>query len=263
MGMKANDVELVVTEGQCSERVKQHARENIADLERLAPRPVLFAQVKLSGDPNNGRPTPVLAQATLDVNGTPVRAQVAADQHDEAVDLLVGRLRTQLERLASRLESRRHEPATTPDGEWRHGALPADRPAFFPRPVDEREIVRHKTFAPEPMDAEEAVFDLQLLDHDFYLFVDRASGRDAVVHRRPDGGLGLMVDSDRVTPPQTTGALVVEARPPRLTVSAAIERLDASDEPFVFFVDADTARGRVIYRRYDGHYGLITPAQEG
>ena len=40
----------------------------------------------------------------------------------------------------------------------------------------------------------------------------------------------------------------------------ALERLDAGGEPFVFFCDTDTGRGAVAYLRYDGHYGLIRPA---
>ena len=35
-----------------------------------------------------------------------------------------------------------------------------------------------------------------------------------------------------------------------------------SDEPFLLFRNADTGRGNVLYRRYDGHYGLVTPADE-
>jgi hypothetical protein len=42
-------------------------------------------------------------------------------------------------------------------------------------------------------------------------------------------------------------------------VSDALARLDATGAPFVFLADADTGRGNVVYRRYDGHYGLITP----
>ena len=47
---------------------------------------------------------------------------------------------------------------------------------------------------------------------------------------------------------------------PELTLTQAEERLDASGERFVFFVNPDTGRGNVVYLRYDGHYGVITPA---
>jgi hypothetical protein len=47
---------------------------------------------------------------------------------------------------------------------------------------------------------------------------------------------------------------------PLLTIDEAIQRLSLAGLPFVFYLDADHARGRLLYHRYDGHYGLITPA---
>jgi Sigma 54 modulation/S30EA ribosomal protein C terminus len=46
----------------------------------------------------------------------------------------------------------------------------------------------------------------------------------------------------------------------RLLVNEAATRLEAEGQPFLFFVNAETGRGNVIYHRYDGHYGLIRPA---
>ena len=47
---------------------------------------------------------------------------------------------------------------------------------------------------------------------------------------------------------------------PRLTVDEAIERIGLLGLPFLFFVDAARDRGSVLYHRYDGQYGVITPA---
>lgn len=47
---------------------------------------------------------------------------------------------------------------------------------------------------------------------------------------------------------------------PRLSVTEATARLEAAGQPFVFFVNPETGRGNLIYHRYDGHYGLIEPA---
>jgi hypothetical protein len=47
-----------------------------------------------------------------------------------------------------------------------------------------------------------------------------------------------------------------------LELDTARELLDEGDLPFVFFVDPLTRRGRVLYRRYDGHYGLIVPSDQ-
>jgi hypothetical protein len=49
---------------------------------------------------------------------------------------------------------------------------------------------------------------------------------------------------------------------PTVSLDTARESLDVGHEPFVFFVDATTGRGHVLYRRYDGHYGVIVPIDE-
>jgi hypothetical protein len=47
---------------------------------------------------------------------------------------------------------------------------------------------------------------------------------------------------------------------PRLSLAKAIARLDATGQPFVFFVNVETGRGKLIHHRYDGHYLLTEPA---
>jgi hypothetical protein len=46
-------------------------------------------------------------------------------------------------------------------------------------------------------------------------------------------------------------------------VANAVSRLNISDAPFIFFSDADRDQASVLYRRYDGHYGLMVPAIAG
>jgi ribosome-associated translation inhibitor RaiA len=238
-----------------------YARDKIGQVARLAPGPVLLARVKLSRAPDPALDRPALAQATLDVNGRLVRAQVAARQFDEAVDLLEARLRDRLEHLHSHLRARRRRGATGEPGEWRHGDLARRRPAWFPRPVEERAVVRHKQLALTPRTVAEAALDLDLLDYDFFLFVEAQTGQDALLWREPEGALGLAVAGGQR--PDASGCTVPlrpAPPPPRLRLDEATGRLDLTGEPFVFFVDATTGRGGVAYRRYDGHVGLITPA---
>ena len=64
-------------------------------------------------------------------------------------------------------------------------------------PIEETEepeirIVRTKRFAVKPMDAEEACLQMELLGHDFYMFLNAESGEVNVVYRRNDGAYGLI-----------------------------------------------------------------------
>jgi hypothetical protein len=179
----------------------------------------------------------------------------------EAVDLLEEHLRDKLEHRAQHREAERRLVAIPQPGEWRHGDLATDRPTYFDRPADERELVRHKTFVTDELTPDEAAFDMDQLDYDFYLFRDLASGSDSLIQRQPDGTY-RMTHGHRPTVelgPTAVRLEVDELPAPESTVPEAIERLDNGGEPFVFFVNAATGRGNVVYRRYDGHYGLLTP----
>ncbi len=257
--MQAAEVQIVVPEGRVSDEVKQRAQREIADLERYAPREFLFARVEFSR--RDSRAPTTSTQVLLDVQGSIVQARGKAPQPDESFDLVRDRVVRSLHRLSERLQDRRHEPATLPEGEWRHGALPTERPDHFPRPPEEREVVERVTHARGPASPEEAAFDLELLEDDWLLYVDEATRADAVVRRIEDeDAYGVAVADGRAA---ISGDgpydLRPDAAPPTLSLDDAIERLDVGEEPHVFFVDDANDRGAVVYRRYDGHYGLVRP----
>ncbi len=251
----------VVTQGEITDAAKQYATDKVTQLTRYTNRPILFAQVKLTLGVNPRLERPALAEATLNMNGLMVRAHVASHDVMAAIDLLDDRLRRRLDRFTHRSDPKQQRPPT--DGEWRHGDLPKQRPEYHERPVEDREVVRLKTFALDPMTVEEAAFDLDVLGHDFYLFTDLDTKADSVIYYAPDDAhLELMQAADSVVIPEVIAVPVRPSsqQPVETTLADAQERLDTGLEPFVFFVNPESARGNVIYRRFDGHYGLITPA---
>jgi len=197
----------------------------------------------------------------LDIDGDHVRAQVAAHTAAEAIDLLVSCLEDQLEHRAQRREHLHRLSTSSEAGEWRHGARRKPRPPYFDRPTEERQLVRHKMFVVDELTPDEAIFDMDQLDYDFYLFCDLASGSDAVIERLEVGSYRLTrLHPSEMDPGPIAAALEISDTPAAvLSLEEAMERLDASGEPHVFFADSATGRANVVYRRYDGHYGLITP----
>ena len=247
----------LVADKELGEEVKQHALDVLLGVARHAPQPVLHARMTLRVHAGPALERPAVAKASLDVGGRPVRAHVAAVYMLEAIDLLERRLRRNLEDLEERTRTHRHETGTEPPGEWRHGSLPTARPECFPRPPQERELIRRKTFALSAQTPEQAALEMQVLDHDFHLFTNAETGEENVVYRRPDATVALA----QITPtPVEPSAFSVERAPaPVMLVEDAVERLNVSGDRFVFFVDAQTRRGNLLYLRYDGHYGLIEP----
>jgi ribosomal subunit interface protein len=227
-----DDRVIVATKGEVSEGAKQYAVGKLDRLFQHAHRPVLLARVKLTHADFQEHDRTAIAEATLDLNGRVVRGQVAAHRMEEAIDLLVDRMARQLDQVADRERTIRRRS---------NGGEPRLRPGAATVHPEEREVVAHKSFAIDRATLDEAAFDMEVLDYDFFLYTDADTGDDRVLFR---------VD----------GELRVAADPPTETVEEALERLDVGGEPFVFFREEATGRGAVAYLRYDGHYGLIRPA---
>ena len=233
-----------VLRGDVSVADSEYARSKVAAIAAKFHVPILFARVKLTQSTNPSVRRPALAQVNVEANGRPVRAQVAAEGMREAIDLLMARLQSGLHHVVDVRDVRR-------GGGRRHRVVEDghdQRPEQFP---DDREVVRHKTYSAPSTSADEAVVEMELMDYDFHLFTDSDSGQDSVVYRTdPDGHRSDRLDGSADTRPA-----------PVLSLAGAQERLAASGEPFLFFADQETGRGNVLYRRFDGHYGLITPAR--
>jgi hypothetical protein len=252
----------VATQGSVQPDDVVYATDRIGTLLRHVGQPVLLARLRLTQAADPARVRPAIAQVALDIDGELVRAHVAGHDMREAADLLQERLRDQLDHRAEHREDIQTRSGISEPGEWRHGDLRASRPEYYDRPVDERQLVRHKAFAVGELNPDEAVFDMEQLDHDFHLFSDLATGEDALMQRAPDGSYQItrLHPVSVVSGPTSIPFTVAQDPPPVLGAADAIQRLNDGGEPFVFFADEATGRGNVVYRRYDGHYGLIAPA---
>lgn len=252
------------TDGDVAPRDVDRAQEHLVAIADLAPAPVLRGQIRLSfarsTPPAQSRVLPAKVEGALDVNGQLIRAQVAARTMQEAVDRFADRLRSQLKESAERRRARREASRGSGTDQWGWIDPSTDRPHYVDRPAAEREIVRRKSFAARSSTAEEAAFDMESLDHDFFLFRSADSGEESFLYRSADRGYEL-VRRGGGTGNVDVGIApirVSERIPPRLPLGDAVTALNVGNEPFVFFIDAEDDQGAVLYRRYDGHYGLIT-----
>jgi hypothetical protein len=250
----------VVVRGDLPGDVADYARQRISALGDHLTEPVFHTRIRLTRETDPAFDRPVLAQANLTLKGRLVRAQVAGRNAYEAVDRLRERVQELLRRTDRDWEARRGGRSSPESGEWRRGDERADRPDFFPRPLEEREVIRHKSFAPHRITPDEAAFEMDQLDYDFHLFTDVDTARDAVVYR--DGATGYRMQrlGGEGPSPETDQVTFNPHAPAKLTLEDAEQALELGGLPFVFFIDRSSGRGSVLYHRYDGHYGLITPA---
>lgn len=243
----------VTLRGNVTRGAGEYAWAKVAKSLTVARWPVLAAHVVLAWRHDPAVVNQALAEVSADINGTVIRAKTSTPTMPEAVDDLQNRLRRQLVQLQDRNRRRHCWTSHASAQQWRHGDLPRRPASYLLRPEETREVVRHKSFASAPMTVDEATYEMDLLDHDFFLYHDVGSGRPALVHRLPEGGYdvqGAGLDA-------TVATVTYEPPPPPLTDAQARTRLEADGEPFVFYLDSSTRDRRVLYHRYDGHYGLI------
>lgn len=232
----------VTTRGDVPDAAVGYAEDRIGHVRDYTNEPVIGLEVVLTESADPARERPARAEASIEFDATQVRAQAVADDMPAAVDLVADRLRNALVHHQDRVQTRHRWLAARTEHEWRHGTLPSEQVPHFRRPAEEREVVRRKTFALEPMTLDEAAFDMDMLGHDFYLFTD-LDGDDLLVRR------------DRAGDPELYDGPV-----PELDEAEAKAHLDLAGEPYVFYRDRQTGRCRVLYLRYDGHYGVIAAA---
>jgi len=254
----------VTSRGSVAPEMAELARKQVAELESAVQRPLMGARVVLQEEDNPRIPLSARAEAELRLAGHPIRGRVAAETMGQAVNELSERLREQLRRHADRLVTRQRVPASVGEGEWRRAAWTPPRPPRSWRAPGEREVIRRKTFALEPVSAIDAAADMSALDHDFYLFHDADTDADSVVYRRDDGRLAVIAPQGTVAAhaAEEPGGVVRETSrySDPLALADAVSKMDELNHRFLFFTDASNGRGAVMYLRYDGHYGLIEPA---
>lgn len=245
----------VVVRGDVSDEMVAYARDGLRGVVAHASVPVLDVELRLDSHADPARDRPNHVEIAINLDGKPVRAHRSEPTMTEAIDGTLARLRRRVEATNERPQSRqlRHRNLES----WHHADRPDQRPRIYPRPVSDRVIVRRKTFALRAESIEEALFDLETLDHEFFLFVHQETNAEAVVYRVGDG-YGLM---QHVPTPEAIARVEIPMEiglpPVTTTLENALMVLDETDVPFEFFVDAASGRGQVAYRRYDGHYGLI------
>ena len=239
------------------------AEELMASLSEVAPRTVISANVKVKHDESRPPDQPCLAQATLNMQGATVRAQAAAASASDALRVIGDKLERRLARLAERRRRARQRPPSSTSGAPRSSELDSGRPEFRHRPADERAVVRRKTYPPtDRTSIGEAMFDLDMMDFRFYVFTDRADDKTSIVYETGDIGLAIRkVDGSRPHDGTARADIEVSETPaPVISLAEAVSYLNKSEKAFIFFCDTDRDHPSVLYRRYDGHYGLVVPS---
>ncbi|MGH8776657.1 MAG: ribosome hibernation-promoting factor, HPF/YfiA family [Jiangellaceae bacterium] len=196
----------IVLKGRHTEvpdRFRRHVAEKLAKLARFDHK-VIRIDVEVSKETNPRRAEESeRVELTVHSKGPVIRAEAAADDRYAALDRAVDRLVARLRKAADR--RRVHHGTRTPvsvrlattsaaGGAERAEAATAEGALFEPlTPVEAGPmVVREKTHAASPMSLDQALYEMELVGHDFYLFVDADTKMPSVVYRRRGYDYGVI-----------------------------------------------------------------------
>ena len=164
---------------EVSDAIRSYAEKRLRKLERQLPDPRI--ELELYAESNPSIRDHHVAEATVWTKGPVLRAREASSDARASIDQLVDKLERQVTRYREK-RGKRRRPA-------RGSAQPVDEGIHMP---EEPQIVRTKQFSMNPMTAEEAVLQLELVGHDFFVFRNLDSNEINVVYRRNEGGYGMI-----------------------------------------------------------------------
>jgi putative sigma-54 modulation protein len=175
---------------EITDRIRNYVEKRASKLDRYLP-DINEVRIDLSMEKTRSSQDRQAAQVTVRSNGAILRAEERADELFTAVDAVIEKIYRQIARYKGKREDR-----------W-HGQGPGRGTELEPLPLTpealeelaeetKRRIVRTKRFMVAPMDEEEAIEQMELLGHDFFVFYNPNSGMLNVLYRRRDGNYGLL-----------------------------------------------------------------------
>lgn len=163
--------------------LRQYAEKRMSKIERFFDDVPVSAHAVISTE--RGR---YIVEVTLSVNGILLRGEESTGDAFASMDLVLEKLEKQIEKFKTRI-TRRLRMA-------RKAAVREEMPAPVAGPAEEEgdrpRVVRVKRFSFKPMSVEEAILQMDLLGHDFFVFTNAETDQVSLVYRRRDGDYGLI-----------------------------------------------------------------------
>jgi len=176
---------------EINDQVRNHVEQKLGQLGRHLPGLSRVA-VELASESTRAQRDRVVAQVTLDVGGSILRAEQRASNTKTAINAVAEVLDRRIERYKSQAYRSERARQNTPLRKEQ-----AEEAAQVVDPVESEtlpdgNLVRIKRFDMQPMTVGEAAFQMELLGHRFFMFLNSETGRFNVLYQRDDDDFGLI-----------------------------------------------------------------------
>ncbi|EFR31622.1 ribosome hibernation-promoting factor, HPF/YfiA family [Eremococcus coleocola] len=171
---------------EVTQAIREYAEKKVAKLERFfTDVPDATAHVNLKVYPDKT----AKAEVTIPLSFLVLRAEETTDDLYKSIDFVVDKLERQVRKYKTKINRKAKGGGTIREGDLPDLAVSANSPE---EEEPELEIVRSKRISLKPMSSEEAVLQMNMLGHDFFIYTDAETMETAIVYRRKDGRYGLI-----------------------------------------------------------------------
>jgi putative sigma-54 modulation protein len=167
---------------EVTEALRSYALEKVGKVEKYLDR-IIEMEIEMSVERNPKIQDNQVVEVTVFSSGPVIRAKESAVDMYQAIDLVSSKLERQARKVKKKMIDRSHH-AKNPFKE-----LPV---AMGEEEEEEQVIVKTKSFPLKPMTPEEACLQMDLVGHDFFVFINAETEETNVVYRRKDGNYGLI-----------------------------------------------------------------------
>lgn len=170
-----------------TEALRAYAEEKIGNSMKVMDIDPLTAEVILQVEKNPANPTPACCEVTMRARGHIIRVEEYEENMYAAIDVAAAKVLRQLRKYKTRVIDKKiaSAPVDKTPTELDIDGLMAELSA-------DDEVVRVKEIEYAPMTEEEALVEIDLLGHDFFVYTDRDTNTVNVLYRRSNGGYGLL-----------------------------------------------------------------------
>ncbi|MCL1891043.1 MAG: ribosome-associated translation inhibitor RaiA [Coriobacteriia bacterium] len=187
-----------------SDALRSYVEEKIGSSVKVFDISPMSAEVVLRKEKNPSNPNPAIAEVTLYTKGHIIRTEEAEEDMYAAIDIAAAKVERQLRKYKTRVVDRRHHGKKLQEM-IQENVVGSDAPPASVLPVldehvttvgeDEARVVRIKEVDLIALNEEEALLQIDLLGHDFFMYSDATDGLVSVMYRRKDGSYGILKPS--------------------------------------------------------------------
>lgn len=181
-----------------SDSLRDYAESKIGGAVEQLDVDAIACEIVLYREKNPANPLPAICEVTVIMKGHVARVEESEEDMFAAIDVAAAKIARQLRKFKTRIKDKRKKKTEQDikiEREDAHPETDLDLDKLMEE-LSDNEIVRRKKVKYTPLTEDEAMVQMDLLGHDFFVYTDRDTGEVSILYRRSDGSYGLLTPDE-------------------------------------------------------------------